>query len=117
MERLRLEFEGLARPSGLPPPGEPLPCIEEPPELPPHLQHQQVRNPHPARLEASIAGSASYLIVGCRPWRTTYRAACATPDAVSTTSAARSAALDTHLFGGQVFPSHANSRPWSFLEL
>ncbi len=35
MERLRLEFESLARPSGLPPPGEPLPCAEEPPEPPP----------------------------------------------------------------------------------
>lgn len=27
---LRAEFEALARPAGLPPPGEPLPTIEEP---------------------------------------------------------------------------------------
>jgi hypothetical protein len=42
MERLRLEFEGLARPSGLPPPGEPLPCAEEPAVAPAQHQHQQV---------------------------------------------------------------------------
>ena len=42
MERLRLEFEGLARPSGLPPPGEPLPCAEDPPEAP--AQPQQVQS-------------------------------------------------------------------------
>lgn len=53
MERLRLEFESLARPSGLPAPGEPLPCAEEPPEaLAAHLQ--QVRIDAPAKGDGAM---------------------------------------------------------------
>ncbi len=64
MERLRLEFESLARPSGLPPPGEPLPCTEEPP-APPPAQLEQVASGSGLRfrLVVHVKGLAQHLSV------------------------------------------------------